>query len=243
MSKDFQNGMACMEFEALLADALDNALAAETRQEFEAHGSSCEVCGPLWAEAREGMLLVQGLEEVEPPKNLLHNILAVTSMKQAGAEPAAEPATAGWLQRVVKRGLRPSLAGVMRSRFAMSFAMAFFSLSITLALLGVRASDVATMVAHPSLLRKNVVMGFTRIEAKVTSYYENLRLVYEVQARVREMKKTAPPASGTGNDNKQQNRKSAPDDSGRPQEKENYSREVDGRIIATAASRHEGAQI
>jgi hypothetical protein len=76
------------------------------------------------------------------------------------------------------------------------------------------------------------VLGFTQIEAKVTSYYENLRLVYEVQARVREMKKNTPPASGTGNDNKQQNRKSAPDDGGRPQQKENYSRELDGRTVA-----------
>jgi hypothetical protein len=243
MSNDFQNGLACTEFEALLADALDNALAADKRLEFEAHGNTCPVCGPLWAEAKEGMLLVQGLEEVEPPKNLMHNILAATSMTQSGTKPVADPAKAGWLQRVLGRGLRPSLAGLTRSRFAMSFAMAFFSLSITLTVLGVSASDVATMVAHPSLLRKNVVMGFTRIEAKVTSYYENLRLVYEVQARVREMKKNTPPASGTGNDNKQQNRKSAPDDSGRPQPKENYSREVDGKIVATTATRHEGAQI
>ncbi len=125
----------------------------------------------------------------------------------------------------------------------MSFAMAFFSLSITLTLAGVKASDLANMVAHPSLLRKNVVMGYTQVQAKVTSYYENLRLVYEVQARVREMKKSTPPASGTGNDNKQQNRKSAPDDSGRPQPQENYSREIDGRFVARTAIRHEGAQI
>jgi hypothetical protein len=242
MNKDFQHGVECSEFEALLADALDDGLAAEKRQEFEAHGRSCAVCGPLWAEAREGMLLLRSLEETEPPKNLVHNILAATSMKQAGAETAAEPVKAGWLDRL-GRGVRPSLGALTHSRFAMSFAMAFFSLSITLTLAGVKVTDVANMVAHPSLLRKNVVMGFTHIEAKVTSYYENLRVVYEVQARVREMKKTAPPASGTGNDNKQQNRKSAPDDSGRPQEKENYSREVDGRTIASTATRHEGAQI
>jgi hypothetical protein len=231
MNNDFQNGLACSEFEALLAEALDDALVPETRQEFEAHGRSCQVCGPLWADAQEGMLLVRSLEEVEPPKNLVHNILAATSMKQAAAEPAAQPVAGGWLNRL-RLGVRPSLAGVMRSRFAMSFAMAFFSLSITLTLAGVKVSDVATMVAHPSQLRKSVVLGFTQIEAKVTSYYENLRLVYEVQARVREMKKNTPPASGTGNDNKQQNRKSAPDDGGRPQQKENYSRELDGRTVA-----------
>jgi hypothetical protein len=242
MSNGFQNGLTCTEFEALLADALDGVLAADVRQDFESHGESCQVCGPLWAEARQGMVMVRGLEDIEPPQNLVHNILARTSMKQVGAEPAGHAAKSGWVERM-RRGLRPSLGGAMRSRFAMSFAMAFFSLSITLTLVGVKASDIGNMVAHPSLLRKNVVIGFTQIQAKVTSYYENLRLVYEVQARVREMKKSPPPASGTGNENKQQNRKSAPDDSGRPQQKENYSRELDGRIVAITATRHEGAQI
>jgi hypothetical protein len=245
MNNDFQHGLECSEFEALLAEALDdvnaNTLTAETRQRFEAHGRSCQVCGPLWQEAREGMALVRGLVEVEPPKNLVHNILAATSMKQAGALPVAQPTKASWLDRL-RLGLRPSLAGLMHSRFAMSFAMAFFSLSLTLSLAGVKVSEVTNLVAHPSQLRKSVVLGFTQVEAKVTSYYENLRLVYEVQARVREMKKNTSPAPA-GNDNKQQNRKSAPDDSGRPQQKENYSRELDGRMIATTATRHEGAQI
>ena len=40
MNKEPQNGMECSEFEALLADALDNALAAETRQEFETWAKS-----------------------------------------------------------------------------------------------------------------------------------------------------------------------------------------------------------
>jgi hypothetical protein len=246
MNNDFQPGLTCSEFEALLAEALDDAtadsLTAGTRQEFEAHGRSCKVCGPLWAEAREGMRLVRSLEEVEPPKNLVHNILAATSMKQAGAEPVAQPTQGGWLDRL-RLGWRPSLAGLMHSRFAMSFAMAFFSLSLTLSLAGVKVSEVANMVAHPSMLRKSVVLGFSQVEAKVTSYYENLRLVYEVQARVREMKKNTAPASGTGNDKQQQNRKSSPDDGGRPQQKENYSQESDGRIIAQSNHRHEGAQI
>ena len=82
MNKDFKNGMECSEFEALLAEALDDALTAEKRLAFDAHGRSCEVCGPLFAEAWEGMLMVQGLAELEPPKNLVHNILAVTSGKE-----------------------------------------------------------------------------------------------------------------------------------------------------------------
>src|SRR5579864_3013044 len=209
MNNEAKNGMACSEFEALLADALDNAIAAEQRQAFDEHGRSCEVCGPMLAEALEGMVMVRGLAELEPPKNLMHNILAATSRKEATAEQMAAEAKLGWMDRL-RRSLSPGIGGLMHSRFAMSFAMAFFSLSITLTLAGVKITDVKNMVEHPSLLRKNVVLGFTNVEAKVTSYYENLRLVYQVQAKVRELKKNTAPAEGSGSE-KQQNRKSAPE--------------------------------
>jgi len=242
MNKDFKNGMECSEFEALLAEALDDSLASEKRQAFDQHGKSCDVCGPLFAEAWEGMLMVQRLAEVEPPKNLVHNILALTSKKQAEAEAKGEVEKAGWLERL-QRGLRPRMAGLVHSRFAMSFAMAFFSLSITLTLAGVKISDVKNIDMHPNALRKSVVLGFTQVEAKVTSYYENLRLVYQVQARVRELKKNTAPAPGTNNENRQQNRKSTPEDGGRPKQYENYSCERDGSLIAETFTRHEGAQI
>jgi len=242
MNSDTPNRLECSEFEALLADALDSALTPESRQDFEAHGRSCAVCGPLWAETQQGLTLLRSLEELEPPKNLLHNILAATTMKEARAESVAEPVQGGWLRRL-RGGWRPSLAGLMHSRFATSFAMAFFSLSLTLTLAGVKVRDVRNIDWHPSALRKSFVLGFTHVEAKVTSYYENLRLVYEVQARVRELKKNSAPAPEPSNDNKQQNRKSAPDDSGRPQQQEKYSRELDGSLIAKSTSRHEGARI
>ena len=242
MNKEFKNGMECSEFEALLAEALDNALAAETRQTFDAHGKTCQVCGPLLVEAREGMLMVQGLAEMEPPKNLVHNILVATSRKEATAEALAEAAKAGWLERL-RRSLRPQVSGLMHSRFATSFAMAFFSLSITLTLAGVKITDVKNVDWHPNALRKSVVVGVTHVEAKVMSYYENLRLVYQVQARVRELKKNTAPAPGSGNENRQQNRKSVPDDGGRPKQYANTSRERDGSLIADTCARHEGVQI
>ncbi len=232
MNNEAKNGMECNEFEALLAEALDDALAADTRTAFDEHGRSCAVCRPLFAETWEGMVMVQGLAELEPPKNLVHNILAATSRKAATAEQLAEDAKLG----------KPQVGGLMHSRFAMSFAMAFFSLSITLTLAGVKVTDVKKMVEHPSMLRKNAVLGFTHVEAKVASYYENLRLVYQVQAKVRELKKNTTPVAEPGGENRQQNRKSAPED-GRPKEYENYSMERDGGLIAQTFTWHEGAQI
>jgi hypothetical protein len=239
MNEDFKNGMECSEFEALLADALDNAIAADSRTAFDEHGRSCAVCGPMLAEALEGMLMVRGLAELEPPKNLVHNILAATSRKEATAEQIAEEAKLGWMERL-RRSVSPGVGGLLHSRFAMSFAMAFFSLSITLTLAGVKITDVKNMVEHPTLLRKSVVLGYTNVEAKVTSYYENLRLVYQVQAKVRELKKNTAPASEPG-ENRQQNKKSAPD--GREKLNEDYSMERDGTLVAQTFMWNEGARI
>jgi hypothetical protein len=241
MNSDSKHGMECGEFEALLAEALDDAIPAGARAAFDEHGRSCAVCGPLFAEAWEGMVMVQGLVELEPPKNMVHNILAATSRKEATAEQIAEDSKLGWLERM-RRNLRPQVGGLMHSRFAMSFAMAFFSLSITLTLAGVKVTDVKNMVEHPSMLRKNAVLGYAHVEAKVASYYENLRLVYQVQAKVRELKKNTAPVTDTGGENRQQNRKSAPD-GGREKPNENYSMERDGSLIAQTFTWHEGAQI
>jgi hypothetical protein len=86
-----------------------------------------------------------------------------------------------------------------------------------------------------------VVLGYTSVEARVTSYYENLRLVYQVQAKVRELKKSAAPAEGPG-DNRQQNKKSEPD-SEHQKLNEDYSMERDGSLIAQTFTWHEGARI
>ncbi|MGB8128306.1 MAG: hypothetical protein WCG81_00780 [Candidatus Angelobacter sp.] len=239
MNNEAKNGMGCSEFEILLADALDNAIAADARQAFDEHGRSCAVCGPMLAEALEGMVMVRELAELEPPKNLMHNILAATSRKEATAEQIAEEAKLGWMERL-RRSVSPGVGGLLHSRFAMSFAMAFFSLSITLTLAGVKITDVKNMVEHPTLLRKSVVLGYTSVEARVTSYYENLRLVYQVQAKVRELKKNTAPVSGPG-ENRQQNRKSAPD--GREKLNEDYSMERDGGLIAQTFMWTEGARI
>jgi hypothetical protein len=239
MNNEPKHGMECSEFETLLADALDNAIPAGTRTAFDEHGRSCAVCGPMLAEALEGMLMVRGMAELEPPKNLVHNILAATSRKEATAEQIAEEAKLGWIERL-RRSLSPQVGGLLHSRFAMSFAMAFFSLSITLTLAGVKITDVKNMVENPSMLRKNVVLGYTHVEAKVTSYYENLRLVYQVQAKVRELKKNTAPVTEPG-ENRQQNRKSAPD--GREKPNEDYSMERDGSLIAQTFMWHEGARI
>jgi len=161
MNNDSKNGLQCSEFEANAgrcpglerrpgaAEIVASVLSPEARHAFDAHGRSCQVCGLFGRGPRKACAYSAiRMDELEPPKNLLHNILAATSMTEARAQAPASESSIGWLESV-RRTFRPSLAGLMRSRLLPSFAMAFFSLSLTLTLAGVKFSDVSRIDWHP----------------------------------------------------------------------------------------------
>lgn len=256
INKD-QNGMQCSEFEVLLPDALDEVeaevenqdqgaagvLSGEIRLAFQAHAASCPSCGPMFSEAREGMLWLRSLDEIDPPANLVHNILAVTSAAQAAAEPAkAQP---GWVARFWKPA-RGVLAGALQPRFATSFSMAFFSLSLTLTLAGVKLKDVARFDWHPTAVSKVVMLQYTQVESKVVRYYNNLRLVYEIKSRVDELRKNADAEQKSQpapeQPKKDKKKKDYNDTSSSPEQRQdNYSQEADDAVIACLTPSEEGA--
>ncbi len=240
------NGLECSQFEALLADALDGVLSPEDQTAFDAHARSCTLCGPMLADAREGRLWLEPLEEVEPPKNLIHNILAATTMAEAA--PGTEPVAS----RRKRTGFCPLLAGFFRSRVATSFSMAFFSLSLTLTVAGVRVSDLKRVDWHPSALAKSAMLQFTHVESAVVKYYENMRLVNEVETKVKELRKATATDDNNNNNNdqkekpkdKDKDKKNGPNDtSGRPEQHPDYSMEREGNVIAQSIVKREGVQL
>jgi hypothetical protein len=246
MTEKGQHDIQCSQFEGLLADALDGLLSEEARRGFEAHAAGCSVCGPMLAEARQGMVWLQSLEEVEPPKNLVHNIVAATNAL-AAKEAQAAPKTSkpGWVPRMWKP-IRGVLTGMMQPRFATSFSMAFFSLSLTLTLAGVKFKDLIHMDWHPSAMGRAIVLEYTQLESKVVRYYKNMRLVYEIESRVQELKKNSPapieqqqpPAEQPKED---KNKKDKNDTSGRPEERrDHYSQELENARIAYLKLTNEG---
>jgi hypothetical protein len=255
MNKDFQNEMRCSQFEALLADALDREsdrerasaeaaaipeMPVEVRKAFDAHRASCPSCAPLYAEAREGMLLLRAMDEVEPPRHLMHNILAATSgVEVEKAAPARVHKQPGWVDRL-RQGLRPTMGGLMHSRFVTSFCMAFFSISLTLSLTGVKLGAIDW---RPTALRRFVVLEYTQIQAKVVRYYDNMRLVYEFQSGMQRLKQVSVPSQPQDNNQPQQQNQKHEPGSGRPEPEENYSQERDGSLVAQSMMKHEGARL
>ncbi len=79
--------------------------------------------------------------------------------------------------------LHPAFHTVLQPRFAMTAAMAFFSVALTLNLTGVHLSDLHARDLRPTSLRRS----FYEANAHVVRYYENLRVVYELESRVRDL--------------------------------------------------------
>lgn len=227
MAADHHNEMQCNEFDALLSDALDQILTGPKAREFQAHAQSCPVCGPLLAEAEMGKRWLEQLVEVEPPQHLVLNILAATSGIDAARLHRTAAAQASWFGRItaaMNAAFRPILAVAKQPRFAMSFGMAFFSLSISLSLAGVKLGDLRHVDLRPSAVRRT----YYETSGKIVKYYENIRFVYEIESRVREFKRATAPAEPPKKDNNQRNDNT----SGRPDQKhERYYSQGENQVI------------
>jgi hypothetical protein len=232
MPGELKNGMQCGEFDALLNEALDGTLTGPKLESFQAHARACAVCGPLLAEADAGRRWLKSLAEVEPPTNLVHNILVATTGRESKRVATRSQTESSWADRFTA-WLRPVFAPVLavsrQPRFAMSFGMAFFSLSVSLSLAGVKASDVRHVDLRPSAIKRT----YYETTGRVVKYYENIRFVYEIESRMRELKRVTAPAETTPKEqNKEQKNNNT---SGEPEQKQerNYSQGENQPVLAS----------
>jgi len=202
----------CAQCEAMLADALDGTLSAADQEVFDGHMAECGPCSQLLADARRGAAFLEMLRKPapEPPAALLERILAQTSGQAGLAVPGAIPipaqpsgqygiaalvpaqAVAGAVYgnvipfpRRVATAFRTSSFGqiMLQPRLAMTAAMAFFSIALTMNLTGVHLQDLRASDLKPSSLKRDI----TSANASVVRYYEGLRMVYVLESRVHDL--------------------------------------------------------
>lgn len=198
---------ACGQWETLLTDALDGLLRPEDEAKFSSHMAACAACAALFEEARRGREWLEFLSpEPEIPEGLLDKILSATGPGQvagyglvSGDSTAALPLAPVWQQ---KPGFMGRIRRFAEPRLMMTAAMAFFSIALTLNLTGVRLSDVRLSDLRPTAVRMLVERQLTVASTPIIRYYDHLRLVYEVQSRMRELRRNS---QGENNDNQQQN--------------------------------------
>ncbi len=219
---------ACGQWETLLADALDGMLRPEDEATFSNHMASCSACTALFEEARRGREWLDFLsDEPEVPAGLLDRILAqtgpgqTTELRVATGEAAGITAGVPLQKRAksvrVPAWQKPGFMGYVRRfaepRLMMTAAMAFFSIALTLNMTGIRITKMRIADLKPSSIRMYMQRQITVAYTPIVRYYDHLRLVYEVQSRVREMRRN--------NDSENQQQK-APQPSGESKQSPNH---------------------
>ncbi len=200
---------ACSQCEAMLADALDGTLTAADQEVFDAHLLHCAECSQMVADARRGAAWLEMLRSPrpEPPAALLEKILARTTGETeslavnpvVARSPLPVPAHVGmpitgfanvlpFRVRAADAIRRASASHVlMQPRFAMTAAMAFFSIALTMNLSGVRLDQLHASDLRPSSVKRE----FYDVNARAVRYYEGLRVVYELESRVRDLQRAS----------------------------------------------------
>src|SRR5581483_6897154 len=198
------NSPACGHWETLLADALDGLLRPEDEATFSSHMAICPACTALFEEARRGREWLGFLAaEPEVPAGLLDKILAATGPGQvAGYGLVDGPDVLPMPQPWQRPGFMARVRRFAEPRLMMTAAMAFFSIALTLNLTGVRLSDLRAANFRPTAIRSFMERRLTMASTPIIRYYDHLRLVYEVQARMRELRRSN---QGEGNPGQQQN--------------------------------------
>src|SRR5271168_1237826 len=202
--------LQCEEWEALLVDALDGTLRAEDSAVFATHGKDCPMCAEMLAQAKQGQEWMKFLQEEPPvPVDLVSRILDRTSgasLPQLAVAGMAQPVPQPMVHFTSRRTFRDA-------RMLMTAAMAFFSLALTLNLIGFRLDTLRMADLKPSALQNTIARQFYGAKKQMVSYYENIRLVYEVETQMRkwrqdvesepntqpskdEKKPSSPPANG-----------------------------------------------
>src|SRR5271155_3767388 len=234
-------GMQCHEFDGLVSDALDGVLTGAQLDTFQAHARTCSACGPLFAEVEAGRNWLKDLTEVEPPVSLVNNILASTTgvdtQRLRVNVPASQLSSSrlgvSWwdhMQAWASGAIQPVWGTVRQPRFAMSFGMAFFSLSVALSVLGVKPADLRQVSLRPTAIRHT----YYNTQARVVRYYENIRFVYEVESRVRELKRTVAPAESPSPEKEKKDPKNDTTEQPEQKQERDYSQNENHLILASA---------
>lgn len=170
--------MTCAEFEIILCDYIDGALSAEARARVESHIQSCEPCAQFAGECGAVSELLKRVPEVAPPPAAVTRILHQIPVRQP-ASVRARGALAGFLGRWI--------APVKQPRMVMGMAMTILSFAMLGRFAGIEARQIRPADVNPARVMEATEDRLHRTWARAVKYYENLRFVYEIQSRLREL--------------------------------------------------------
>jgi anti-sigma factor RsiW len=169
--------MNCAELEILICDYVDGTLSAAQKAKVETHLHECPACAELARDSAEAVAFMERASDVEPPPELITRILYTAPREQAKSAKSEK----GWLGRL--------FAPVLQPRFVMSAAMTVLSFSMLSRFVPVRQLKPADL--RPSEVWASLDDRSHRAWARTMKYYENLKVVFQIQTLLRDWQQQA----------------------------------------------------
>ena len=173
--------MSCADLDNLLCDYLDGALEGARRtadlETVQRHLAGCAACRDQVEDARAAKAFLARVEPVEPPRELVTRILFQV--------PAGKAADSGSGRRW-RAWFTGWLGPVLQPRFAMGMAMTILSFSMLGKFAGLPQRQLTPADLHPAKVWSALEDNAHRAVDRAVKYYENLRLVYEIQSRLKQ---------------------------------------------------------
>ena len=161
----------CTQVEERLSDFLDNLLAPEEVTELNRHLDSCADCASLVGQVGSTLQRLRAVQPVEVPPQLIRSILEQTSGVQTEAT--------GW-----RRWFRWNL-NAWQPRFAMGALTVAASITILFFAVGLSPAKVKHGQLNPTNWYRAANRQGHLVYARGVKYVNDLRVVYEIQSRLR----------------------------------------------------------
>jgi anti-sigma factor RsiW len=181
----------CGDVEILLADYVDGTLRGDAASTLEAHLAGCPACADLARDSAQAVAFMERAAEVDAPPELVTRILF-----EITAGPSHAVIKPSWVRRFFGRWLE----AVLQPRVAMGMAMTVLSFAMIGRFTHVRQLTPADL--DPVKVWTSAEDRVVRWYNRGVKYYDSLRVVYEIQTRLKEWAEEQPgpsPAQSTGN--------------------------------------------
>lgn len=169
--------MNCADLEIRYCDYLDGTLDATGREEIEQHLAGCQACAEMAHDVSAAVGFVKQVPPVEAPPELMTRILF--ELPEAHKAKVRQPRG---LVNLLQNWIHP----VLQPRFAMGFAMTILSFSLLARFAGISPRQLTLNDLRPANVWAAADYKVHRTWERTVKFYENIRLVYEIQTQLRD---------------------------------------------------------
>ncbi len=168
--------MTCAELEILLCDYVDGTLRGAEKSALESHLAECSACAELAKDVAGVTAFIDTVAIAEPPAELLTRILhEIPTGRQKTERPSWwRNLFGGWVNTVLS------------PRYAMGMAMTVLSFSMIAKFAHIEPRKLTQADLDPVKIWAVVDDRAHRSWDRAVKYYDNLRLVIEIQSRLKE---------------------------------------------------------